>query len=74
MINQVECAKTNPTISVLAKMAAAMEIGLAELIEPRLKPLLYRRTVLTYAPNRTFSRGSIVCIQFVNAWRFGKEL
>ena len=62
MICQIEGEQTNPTLSVLAKLAGAMEIKLSELIDPASKPNLYRLQCLKDAKTKNLSAdGSFLC-------------
>ena len=41
MICNIEMGKTSPTLNVLAKLAEAMGVSLAELVDPVDKPQVY---------------------------------
>ena len=62
MICQIEGEQTNPTLSVLAKLAGAMDIKLSELVDPTVPSTLYRHQCLKDAKSKTLSSdGSYIC-------------
>lgn len=61
MICNIECEKVVPSIQVLSRLARAMEISLAELVDPTDKPKAYRLTNLNESKKATSKDGSFIC-------------
>ena len=61
MICQIEMGHATPTITVLSKIAHAMDIPLGELVDPSRKPQLFNINHLEESKVKTSSDGSHAC-------------
>jgi len=83
MLSQIENSKVNPTLPILDKLANAMEMSLADLIDPTSKPQKYRKQFIgdvkpTFSSDRSFlcfqlnKRSKYGCVR-IDAFRFEKK-